>query len=89
MAKKKSLLQKMKDNPKGDWVISDVEKLCAEVGLTISAPSSGSHYTIHSSVIHGIQTVPARRPIKPIYIHSLVGLCEAHLMKTSEEDEGR
>jgi hypothetical protein len=79
MARKLTTLEKMKNNPYGDWTISDVEKLCREIGLSMSTPSGGSHYVITSNFCQGHQTVPARRPIKPIYIKHLVGLCEAHI----------
>jgi len=43
MARKRSLLERMKANPRADWTIPDIEKLCAETGLTMHAPGSGSH----------------------------------------------
>lgn len=46
---KKSLLERRKANPKGDWTISDVKTLCRRVGLDICPPSGGSHYTVQSA----------------------------------------
>jgi hypothetical protein len=87
MAKKKSLLARMRANPVADWVISDVHKLCREHGLTLSPPSGGSHYFVSSQFVEGSLSVPARRPIKAIYIKQLVSLCDAHL-EVLEEQEG-
>lgn len=84
MAKKKSILQQMADNPANDWDISAVEKLCKEVGLTISNPSHGSHYKVSSDRLEGILTIPAKRPIKVVYIKNLVGLSKAHQQKASQ-----
>lgn len=79
MAPKQSLLEQMRSNPRGDWQIDDVKKLCRQNGLIVSQPGGGSHFVISSSYVMGHQTVPARRPIKPIYIRQVVGLCDAHL----------
>jgi hypothetical protein len=87
MVKKQSLLARMRANPVADWVISDVDKLCREHGLTLSPPSGGSHYFVSSPFIEGSLSVPARRPIKAIYIKQLVSLCVAHL-EAVEEQEG-
>ncbi len=86
MATKRTLFDKMKSNPKGDWTINNVKTLCKQNGLTIVPPASGSHYVIHSPYIDGILSVPARRPIKPIYIRQLVGLCEAHNNHRNEKE---
>ncbi|OYW29444.1 MAG: hypothetical protein B7Z44_04730 [Caulobacter sp. 12-67-6] len=63
----------MSRNPVGDWRIADVEVVCRYFGLTCEPPSGGgSHYTISHPLVVGILTVPARRPIKPVYIKHLV-----------------
>lgn len=81
-----SLLEKMRANPKGDWRISDVAKMCSDVGLTCAPPSRGSHYKISSQYVkNGLQTVPAKRPIKACYIRSLVGLADTHMKARAQE----
>lgn len=87
MAKKKSLLEKMRANPRADWTIADVETLCRQNGLQLCKPKSGSHYMVLSEIIEGGQSVPARRPIKPIYIRNIVRLCESHLRFSQGEPE--
>jgi len=65
--------ERMARNPRNNWTIKDVERVCRENGLTCSAPrGGGSHYKVSG---HGTTlTIPARRPIKPVYIKTLVGL---------------
>ena len=77
MAKKISLLEKMRKNPKNDWVIGDVETLCRQNGLILVPPSGSSHYKVYCENIAGALIVPAHRPIKPVYIRNLVSLADA------------
>lgn len=65
-------IERMRANPRADWQISDVEKACGEAGVACMKPSSGSHFKIGNP--HGGRrlTIPARRPIKPVYIVMLV-----------------
>ena len=76
------LLARMKNNPRGDWQISQVETLAKRYGFWMSRPSGGgSHVTLrHDSGAR--LSIPARRPIKPVYIRQLVRLIEY-----LEEDE--
>lgn len=79
MAKKKPLLEKMRDNPRANWTIDDVAKLCAQHDIELIPPSTGSHFKAASRYLAGHQTIPARRPIKPVYIESLVEMVDAHI----------
>ena len=58
------LLARMRVNPAGDWRIRDVEALCREYGLSFRFGKGTSH-------AHAL-TIPAQRPIKPVYIRKLV-----------------
>ena len=78
MAKKRPILEAMRANPKGDWTIVDIEKLCRNTGLEIEPPSHGSHYKVISPFLQDILTIPAKRPIKPPYIRKLVSYADAH-----------
>jgi len=62
----------MRINPKGDWTIDDVEQVCRRFGLTCSAPKRGDHYKVSHPTIQEILTIPAHRPIRPVYIRRLV-----------------
>ncbi len=76
------LLARMKNNPRGDWKISHVEILAKRYGFQISRPGrGGSHVTLRHDLTGNV-TIPARRPIKPVYIRQLVQIIES-----LEEDE--
>lgn len=71
-----TLLDDMRRNPAADWSISDIEIVCSQYGIRCIPPSGGSHYKISHASSHMILTIPARRPIKPIYIRRLVRFIE-------------
>ena len=72
------LLDQMRNNPRGDWTISDVSVVCRNYGIGCEPSRAGSsHYKIfHPSQI-SILTVPFKRPIKAVYIRKLVAFVEA------------
>lgn len=65
-------IERMRANPKADWQMVDVEKACREAGVECRKPANGSHYRIGNKQDGGRLTIPARRPIKPVYISMLV-----------------
>lgn len=70
------LLERMKNNPRGDWQISHVETLAKRYGFSISRPRRGSsHVTLRHNLTEKM-TIPARRLIKPVYIRQLVQMVE-------------
>ncbi len=74
------LLDQMRNNPAGDWRIEDVKKLCndySRFGVRCAPPSGGSHYKVSCSRLREILTIPARRPIKPVYIRKLVAFIDS------------
>lgn len=72
------LLERMRRNPAGDWQIGDVEVVCREHGLLFRSGKGTSHcHAKHPKALE-ILTIPARRPIKPVYIRKLVRYIEAH-----------
>ncbi len=62
----------MRRNPAGDWQIDDVAAVCRAFGLECVAPTRGSHHRVAHPAATAILTIPARRPIKPMYIRALV-----------------
>lgn len=78
MAPKKPLIEQMRLNPRADWDINAIKKLCDEYGIELQPPSSGSHYKAVSPYLSGHQTIPYKRPIKAIYIRKLIEMIEAH-----------
>jgi len=72
------LLEQMRRNPAGDWRIRDVEAVCREHGLLFRAGKGTSHCHAKHPSAREILTIPARRPIKPVYIRRLVRYIDAH-----------
>ena len=88
MAKKQSLLEKMRRNANNDWRIEDVLKLAKQTGLDAAPPHGGSHYTLASSYLSEILTVPFKRPIKRCYIKQLVRMVDAHHSAEKAKEQG-
>ena len=65
------LLEKMRANPR-DWRIEDVERVCQAYGVACTPPRKGSHYKVNHPSQQAILTIPAHRPIKPVYIKDLM-----------------
>ncbi|MGI4880697.1 MAG: hypothetical protein ACRYG4_24805 [Janthinobacterium lividum] len=66
----------MRANPR-DWRIEDVASVCAAFGVGCTPPRNGSHYKIKHGDMASILTIPAHRPIKPVYIRDLVRFIDA------------
>lgn len=72
MSKAEKRLAHMRRNPRADWTIDDVRMACNSFGVTCAPPGGGSHWKVsHPSQVE-ILTIPAHRPIKAVYIASLV-----------------
>jgi len=82
VAKKLTLLEQMRRNPRADWSIDDIGKLCAEHHIDLMPPSRGDHFKAASPLIQGHLTIPAKRPVKPVYIRQLVAMIDMHIMLT-------
>ena len=72
------LLERTRRNPAGDWRIEDVGRLCRDHGLLFRAGKGTSHCHAKYPGVHELLTIPARRPIKPVYIRKLVRYIEAY-----------
>jgi len=71
-------LEDMRNKPRGDWRIEDVETLCREHGILCSAPrGGGSHYKVAHPRMAEKLTIPYKRPIKPVYIRKLIAFIDA------------
>ena len=72
MTQAKKRLERMAANPNSGWTIDDVIAVCKPCGVSCAPPKRGGHYKVsHSSQID-ILTIPSERPIKAVYIKSLV-----------------
>jgi len=71
-------LEEMRNNPRGDWRIEDVEAVCREYGIQRApARGGGSHYKVAHPRMSDKLTIPYKRPIKPVYIRKLVAFVDA------------
>lgn len=70
------LLDRMRDTPR-DCRIEDVKALCRAERIACTPPRKGSHFKVKHAEMAEILTIPAHRPIKPVYIRMLVRFVEA------------
>lgn len=87
MAKWRKLLDGMRGSPAGDWTISNLETLARRVRIE-SRWNDGSHCTFSHRCTETILTVPARRPIKPVYVRKFVELVDLVLNAQPLDDDG-
>lgn len=66
MGKVEKIIEKMRNNPR-DWRIEDFTIIAKAYNLTIRKPG-GSHVVFYHDNHPENICVPARRPIKPIYV---------------------
>jgi len=76
MVKADKLLDRLRANPR-DWRIEDVVTVCEAAGVACTAPRKGSHYKVKHDSQVAILTIPAHRPIKPVYIRELIRFIDA------------
>jgi predicted RNA binding protein YcfA (HicA-like mRNA interferase family) len=77
-------LEGMRNNPRNDWTISDVEALCRSHGIGYKPPRKGSHAKVSHPRQAEILTIPFARPIKPVYIKKLVKFVDAVIAAKSQ-----
>ena len=73
-------VDRMRANPR-DWRIERLEAVAAAFGVNIRKPG-GSHVVFEHPAVAEAVSVPARRPIKPVYVRRFVALIE--LVRASE-----
>lgn len=71
MASADKKIEAMRANPRGDWHIDDFETVARALGMTVRK-RGGSHVVFSHSSSRTRLTVPARRPIKPVYVKAFV-----------------
>ena len=82
MTKSEKTLNKMKANPK-DWRIEQLETIARQYGVTVRK-TGGSHVVFDHDDWIELLCVPARRPIKPIYVKKFIALIDA--LEVDDED---
>lgn len=73
MTKAEKRLSAMRNNPR-DWRIEDLQAVASAAGLTWSQPGT-SHVTFRAPSGAKV-TVPAHKPIKPVYIRLFLALLD-------------
>jgi hypothetical protein len=83
MARGDKTLASMRANPR-DWRIASLEAVAAASGVNVRK-SGGSHVVFeHPDMLEAL-SVPARRPIKPIYVQRFVRFIDA-VREANERD---
>jgi hypothetical protein len=71
------LLQQMRGNPIG-WRIEELQAVANVYGIEWRRPGrGGSHVIFGVKGVREIVSVPAKRPIKPVYIRHFLALIDA------------
>lgn len=86
MSPKLSLLDQMRRNPRDNWTIADIQRLCDEHGVVLMKPTRDSHYKAASPYLAAHQSIPYKRPIKAFYIKALVAMIDAHIIAATHEE---
>jgi len=74
-ARASKLLDEMRRNPKADWRIQQLDTVARAYDVNVRH-ARGSHVVFeHPSVTRAL-SVPARRPIKPVYVRRFGALIE-------------
>jgi hypothetical protein len=73
MTKTDKLLERMRNNPR-DWSIGDLKTLATRHGIEWRQPGT-SHVTFSRRGMAPL-TVPAHKPIKPIYVSRFVAMID-------------
>lgn len=73
MATAEKLLERMRDNPRG-WRIAQLQTVAAAHNVAW-VHDGGSHCTFRAPRGEKL-TVPAKRPIKPVYVRQFVDLID-------------
>jgi hypothetical protein len=74
MSTAKKLLARMRANPR-DWTIQDLTVLARRHGVDWRQPGT-SHVTFTAEG-HVPVTVPAHKPVKPVYVKKFIALLDA------------
>jgi hypothetical protein len=67
-------LEAMRAHPL-DWRIEDLEVVARAFAINIRRPGGSHVYFTHPRVREGV-SVPARRPIKPVYVRAFVSFVD-------------
>ena len=75
----------MRRNPRGDWRMGQLKGIADRHGIPYRQPST-SHVTFAPKGGRAV-TVPAHKPIKPVYIRRFIAMLDAKAMLNAKEGE--
>jgi hypothetical protein len=82
-------LQKMRRTPTG-WRIDELQSVAEENGVGWRKPGhGGSHVIFSASGVREIVSVPAKRPIKPVYIRQFLALIDNAVEVKQDESKNK
>jgi predicted RNA binding protein YcfA (HicA-like mRNA interferase family) len=88
VSKKQKRLEAMRHNPR-DWTIDDLINLVTSLDFEVRQGGKGSH-VVFTSPLGISQTIPAKRPVKAIYVKLLlemIDMLDPTLISAEEEPE--
>ena len=74
MTKLDKLLSAIRNNPRADWSIDDLKSLARRFDIDWRQPGT-SHVTFSFEGLEPV-TIPAHKPIKPIYVARFLGMVD-------------
>jgi predicted RNA binding protein YcfA (HicA-like mRNA interferase family) len=74
MTSAEKLLARIRNNPR-DWLIGQLETVAQRYGLKVRKPD-GSHVIFQKDGCRLEVSVPAHKPIKPVYIRQFLALID-------------
>ncbi|MBF0134784.1 MAG: type II toxin-antitoxin system HicA family toxin [Magnetococcales bacterium] len=74
MTKAQKVLQKMRNSAR-DWRIEEIKTLAERYGMIVRNPR-GSHVIFSHPSVTEILSIPAHKPLKPVYIFKLVEMID-------------
>jgi len=89
VAKADKTLQKMRNNQRSDWSLSDVERVCRRLDIEVVPPRGGSsHYSLKHPAVIMILTIPKDKPIVFTYIVQLTKFIDSIEMSIKSVAQG-
>jgi hypothetical protein len=77
------LLESMRSNPR-DWRIEQLHTVAQQYGVVVRS-AGGSHQVFAHDLVADTLSVPAHRPIKPVYVRQFVALVDK--VKTAQAEQ--
>jgi hypothetical protein len=80
MATAEKTLEKMRNNPR-DWRIEDLLTVAKRYGIKVRTSGSSHVHFYHTDMIEHI-SIPAHKPVKPVYVENFLKFFDALKEKT-------